>query len=109
MVNVFLDTCMKIGLLKSFKVDGRDELTKSRYFVNIYVNVTKKYTVQLKILIKIFIKSRQVLVAHTCNLSYPGSRDQEDGGSKPTWANSSRDPISKRQPHHKKGWWSGSR
>jgi hypothetical protein len=31
----------------------------------------------------------QALVAHTCNLSYSGSRDQEDHGSKPAWANSS--------------------
>jgi hypothetical protein len=34
-------------------------------------------------------------VAHTCNPSYLGKRDQEDGGSKPVRANSSRDPISK--------------
>jgi hypothetical protein len=30
-----------------------------------------------------------VLVAHTCNPSYSGGRDQEDGGSKPAQANSS--------------------
>jgi hypothetical protein len=30
-----------------------------------------------------------MLVAHTCNLSYSGGRDQEDHGSKPTHANSS--------------------
>jgi hypothetical protein len=35
-------------------------------------------------------------------------RDQEDHGSKPAPANSSRDPISKK-PITKKGWWSGSR
>jgi hypothetical protein len=34
-------------------------------------------------------------VAHTYNPSYSGSRDQEDCGSKPTWANSSQNPISK--------------
>jgi hypothetical protein len=34
-------------------------------------------------------------VAHTCNPSYSGGRDQEDCGSKSAWANSSRDPISK--------------
>jgi hypothetical protein len=28
-------------------------------------------------------------VAHACNPSYSGGRDQEDGGSKPAWANSS--------------------
>jgi hypothetical protein len=33
-------------------------------------------------------------VAHTCNL-YLGRRDQEDSSSKPAWANSLRDPISK--------------
>jgi hypothetical protein len=30
-----------------------------------------------------------VLVAHNCNHSYSGGRDQEDNGSKPAWANSS--------------------
>jgi hypothetical protein len=28
-------------------------------------------------------------VAHTCNPSYSGSRNQEDHSSKPAWANSS--------------------
>jgi hypothetical protein len=36
------------------------------------------------------------LVAHTCNPSYSGSRDQEDCGSKPTRANSSWETISKK-------------
>jgi hypothetical protein len=34
-------------------------------------------------------------VAHACNPSYSGGRDQEDRGSKPARANSLRDPISK--------------
>jgi hypothetical protein len=34
-------------------------------------------------------------VAHTCNSSYSGGRDQEDGCSKSAWANSSQDPIFK--------------
>jgi hypothetical protein len=34
-------------------------------------------------------------VAHTYNPSYSRGRDQEDYGSKPAQANSSRDPISK--------------
>jgi hypothetical protein len=38
----------------------------------------------------------QVLVAHACNPSYSGSRDQEDRDSKQAWANSSRDPILKK-------------
>jgi hypothetical protein len=29
-----------------------------------------------------------VLVAHACNPSYSGERDQEDHGLKPAWANS---------------------
>jgi hypothetical protein len=33
-------------------------------------------------------------MAHACNPSYSGGRDQ-DGGSRPAWANSSRDPISR--------------
>jgi hypothetical protein len=36
-----------------------------------------------------------VLVAHAYNPSYSGGRDQEDQGSKPAWASSSRDPTSK--------------
>jgi hypothetical protein len=35
------------------------------------------------------------LVAHTCNPSYSGGRDQEDRSSKPGQPNSSQDPISK--------------
>jgi hypothetical protein len=36
-----------------------------------------------------------VLLAHDCNPSYSGGRDQEDCGSKPAGANSLGDPISK--------------
>jgi hypothetical protein len=38
-------------------------------------------------------------VAHAYNPSYSGGRDQEDHGSKPAWANSSHDPISKKTLH----------
>jgi hypothetical protein len=48
-----------------------------------------------------------VLVAHACNPSYLGGRDQEDRGLKPAWANSLRNPILK-IPNTKQGWWSGS-
>jgi hypothetical protein len=34
-------------------------------------------------------------MAHACNPSYSGGRDQEDRGLKPAWASSSRDPILK--------------
>jgi hypothetical protein len=37
----------------------------------------------------------QELVAHTCNPSYLGSKDQEDHGSKLSWAHSSLDPVLK--------------
>jgi hypothetical protein len=47
-------------------------------------------------------KSSRVLVAHTCNPSHSGGRDQEDHSLKPTWAISSRDPILKK-PFTKKG------
>jgi hypothetical protein len=43
-----------------------------------------------------------VLVAHACNPSYSGGRDQEDQGSKPAQANSSQDSILK-NTHHEKG------
>jgi hypothetical protein len=49
-----------------------------------------------------------VPVAHTCNASYSGGREQEDQGSKSVQANSSQHPILKK-PITKKGWWSGSR
>jgi hypothetical protein len=42
-------------------------------------------------------------VAHACNPSYSGGRDQEDGGLKPAWANSSRDPISKNPCQNRDG------
>jgi hypothetical protein len=35
-------------------------------------------------------------MAHAYNLSYLGGKDQEDLGSMPAWANSSRDSISKK-------------
>jgi hypothetical protein len=38
-------------------------------------------------------------VAHTCNPSYSGDRDQENLGSEPAQANSLRDPISKSPSH----------
>jgi hypothetical protein len=53
-------------------------------------------------------QSSWVQVAHSCNPSYSGGRDQQDHGWKPAWANSSWDLISKR-PFTKKGWWSGAR
>jgi hypothetical protein len=37
----------------------------------------------------------QAPVAHTCNSSYLGDWDWENHGSKPAWANSLWDPISK--------------
>jgi hypothetical protein len=45
------------------------------------------------------------LVAHACNPSYSGGRDQGDHGSKPAQANSSGDLISKKKKkkNHKKG------
>jgi hypothetical protein len=38
----------------------------------------------------------------TYNPSYSGDRDQEDHGSKPAQANSTRDPISKKSPSPKR-------
>jgi hypothetical protein len=43
-----------------------------------------------------------VLVARACNPSYSGGRDQENWGSKPPWANSLRDSISKKPITKKK-------
>jgi hypothetical protein len=41
-------------------------------------------------------------VAHTYNPSYSGGRDQEDRGLKPAYANSLRDPISKKNLSQKR-------
>jgi hypothetical protein len=41
-----------------------------------------------------------VPVDDTCNPSYSVSRDLEDRSSKPAWANSSEDPISKKPTTH---------
>jgi hypothetical protein len=41
-------------------------------------------------------------VAHVCNPSYSGGRDQEDCGSKPVWANSSTGPYLEKKPFTKK-------
>jgi hypothetical protein len=40
-------------------------------------------------------------VAHACNPSYSAGRDQENDGLKPALANSSLDPISKKNQHKK--------
>jgi hypothetical protein len=42
------------------------------------------------------IRSSLVPVAHTCNTSYSGGRDQEDRGSKAAQANSLQNPSQKR-------------
>jgi hypothetical protein len=44
-------------------------------------------------------------VAHACNSSYSGGRDQEDHSLKPAQGNSSRDPTLGKK-NHKKSWWS---
>jgi hypothetical protein len=49
----------------------------------------------------------QAPVTHTCNPSYSGGRDQEDHSSKPAWANSAWDLVSKK-PITIKGSRSGS-
>jgi hypothetical protein len=46
-------------------------------------------------------------VAHACNPTYCGGRDQEDRGLKPIQANSFKDPISKIL-NTRKVWQSGS-
>jgi hypothetical protein len=51
-----------------------------------------------------------VPVAHSCNASYSGDRDEEDYSLKPDGANISVRPYIKKIPSHtikKKGWWSG--
>jgi hypothetical protein len=56
-----------------------------------------------KLMTSLYIKkiTSWALVTHTCNPNYLGGRDQEDHGSKPTWANNSR-PHPKKNPSQKK-------
>jgi hypothetical protein len=49
-----------------------------------------------------------VLVAHTCNLSYSGDREQEDHSLKPAQAKCEK-PYLKENHDKRKGCWSGSR
>jgi hypothetical protein len=46
--------------------------------------------------ITIKIESGQALVTYTYNPSYSGGRELEDHGSKPPWAKSSQDRVSKK-------------
>jgi hypothetical protein len=47
-------------------------------------------------------KSSQAPVAHTCNPSYSGGRDQEDHGCKPAWEKLLLRPYLEKT-HHRKG------
>jgi hypothetical protein len=51
-----------------------------------------------------FLKNGQQPMAHACNPSYSGGRDQEDCSLKPAWGKSLRDLISKKKKksHHQK-------
>jgi hypothetical protein len=60
-------------------------------------------------IIHLKILTHQAPVAHFCNPSYCGCRDRGDHSSKPAWANSFLDPISKNLITKKLGWWNGSR
>jgi hypothetical protein len=46
-------------------------------------------------------------MAHACNPTYSGGRDQEDCSSKPVQANSLRETLSQKYPSQKK-WGEGS-
>jgi hypothetical protein len=48
-----------------------------------------------------------LLVGSSGSCLYSGAKNQENCGSRPTWANSSLDPISK-IPTTKQDWWKGS-
>jgi O-acetyl-ADP-ribose deacetylase (regulator of RNase III) len=48
-------------------------------------------------------ETRHRTVAHTCNPSYSGGRDQKDFDSKSAWANSSGSPYLDKIPHKKRG------
>jgi hypothetical protein len=69
-------------------------------------NVEEPFATAL-ILLSTRVHTNWALMAHTCNPSYSGSRDQEDRGSKSARANSSKDFILK-NPSQKEGWPNGS-
>jgi hypothetical protein len=49
----------------------------------------------------VFLRSWTLLVAHACNPSHSGGRDQENHGLKPAQANSLQDPILEKTLHQK--------
>jgi hypothetical protein len=56
-------------------------------------------------IIFLLIKIRYLIwvpVAHACNPSYSGGKGQEECSSKPAWANSSPDPISRKKKKSQK-------
>jgi hypothetical protein len=58
----------------------------------------KRSTWELKVIpiyLALNIKWSWVLVAHACNPNYSEGRDQKNPGSRPVWANSLLDPVSK--------------
>jgi hypothetical protein len=62
--------------------------------MNLYISAKKNHH-KLFFFFKEKNKIKRVPVAHSCNPSYSGGRDQEDLSSRPAWANCSQDPISK--------------
>jgi hypothetical protein len=66
------------------------------YFINLYDN---RAMTPAEIVLRRG-KGSHMWVAHACNPSYSGGRDQEDCTSKPAWANSFWDPTSKKPITH---------
>jgi hypothetical protein len=59
------------------------------------------------VLVIVYLTSKTMLcqapVAHACNPSYSGGRDQEDSSLKLAWANSLQDPILKNPSQNRAG------
>jgi hypothetical protein len=82
---------------------SRFNLRLSAFLLPLSVEKTWKWPKRMFVRRNVMKKISRVPVAHTCNPSYSGGSDQEDHSSKPAWANSLKDLISKK-PFTQKDW-----
>jgi hypothetical protein len=87
------------GLGNTLDITPKAQTTKEK--INWISSKLKTFVLQRAIIKK--GKRSLALVAHACNPSYLGCRDQEDGGSKPAPAHSFHDPISKNPSQKRAG------
>jgi hypothetical protein len=86
---------------RHLEFNEKDRCIRKSHWSFVHGRIPDKGTPSDECSIKILRLSR-ALVAHTCNPSYSGGRNQEDQGSKPAGANSVRDPFLKKNTLQKR-------